>query len=96
MTIANDFNRRGLKTAMGMRWTKKAVFDLTGSIPRQPDALLDVHLETFRDAQTRRLTYTQMAREFNERKIPRQNKKPWHPIAIERRWRVLKEQKPIK
>jgi hypothetical protein len=88
--IADVFNRRGLKSLSGQAWSRKLVFNLVSSTPRKPDPLKDIHREAFRDAQSRGLNLVQMAREFNERKIPRQNKRAWHPVAITRRWRALR------
>ena len=88
--ISDLFNRRGLKSLTGRPWSWKLIFNLISSAPRKPDPLKDIHREAFRDAHSRGLNLVQMAREFNERKIPRQNKRAWHPVAITRRWRALR------
>ena len=59
--------------------------------------LAEVRRQALLDAIDRRLNSVQTAKELNEKKIPRQNKKPWHPVAVQRSWHALEtKQKGIR
>ena len=40
--ISGLFNSRGLKTHTGIPWSARLIFNLTSSVPRKPDPLLEV------------------------------------------------------
>src|SRR5262249_39215301 len=88
--IADLLNSRGLKTLTGRQWSWKLVFNIISAVPRKPDPLEKIHLKAFLDAEARGLNFVQMAKEFNGKGIPRLNKNPWHPVAVQRKWRALK------
>ncbi len=87
--IANLFNSRGSKSLLGQKWTWKLVYNMISKVPKKPDPLEEIHREAILDAKSRGLNYVEMANEFNERKIRRQNGRPWHKEAVRRRWRAL-------
>jgi DNA invertase Pin-like site-specific DNA recombinase len=88
--IADEFNRRGLKSIWGKAWTKKLVFSLISNVPRKAYSLQNVHREVIAEARRRGLSYTEMAREFNETRVPRQTNRPWTAKAITERWYEVK------
>jgi DNA invertase Pin-like site-specific DNA recombinase len=88
--IADEFNRRGLKSLWGKPWTKKLVFSLISKVPRKPYSLQKLHREVIAEARRRGLGYAKMAREFNERGVPRRDSRPWTAKAISERWYEVK------
>jgi hypothetical protein len=84
--ICDLFNSRGIKSLGGQSWTRKLVFNMVSEGRRSPN-LGKIHREAFLKAEARGLSTSEMAKEFNEMRIPRQNKRPWTPAAIRsRRW----------
>jgi hypothetical protein len=90
--IAADFNARGLTTHQGLPWTKHLVFNLTGAIKN--NSLDALHREVFIDAKRRGLGCVTMAKEFNARKIPRYNGKPWLKSSVLQTWRAIVKREP--
>jgi hypothetical protein len=88
--IADHFNSRGLTSILGKPWTKKLIFSLIGNIPRKRYSFDDVHRQAISEARRRRLKYSQMAREFNEKGIPTERNRPWTATAVRDRWHHLK------
>jgi DNA invertase Pin-like site-specific DNA recombinase len=88
--IAAHFNSRGLKSLWGKPWTKKLVFSLISKVPRKPYSLQKLHREVIAEARSRGLKSAEMAREFNERQVPRRDNRPWTPKAINERWFEVK------
>jgi recombinase len=84
--IADQFNKRGLTSQWGKPWTKKLIYALLAGVKKGPYALDRVQFEAIADARGRGLKYAQMAVEFNERKVPRRDNRPWTARAISERW----------
>ena len=88
--IAAHFNSRGLKSIWGKPWTKKLIFSLTEGIPTKRYGFDEAHRQAISDGRRRGLTYSQMAKEFNEKAIPRERNRPWTATAVRDRWHDLR------
>jgi hypothetical protein len=84
--IAAHFNSRGLKSLLGKPWTKKLLFGFISTVPRKSYSLKNLHQKAIAEARSRGLNSIEMAREFNERGVPRRDDRPWTPRAINERW----------
>ena len=84
--IAEQFNKRGLRSQWGKPWTKKLVYALLSCARKGTYALDRVQFEAITEARSRGLKYSQMAVEFNKKKVPRRDNRPWTARAINERW----------
>jgi hypothetical protein len=77
--IAQYFNEQGFASPTGKPWTRRMVYDLTSKLDKKLPTLGDIHRKAIMDARARGLNYWEMAREFNEKRIPRRAgaRRPW-------------------
>jgi hypothetical protein len=85
-SIAEHFNKQGLKSATGKLWTRDSVYGLLRAQGKKPISLEEVHREAITESRARGLNYRQMAEEFNERGIRRRDGQPWSARDIKKRW----------
>jgi hypothetical protein len=88
--IAVHFNSRGVKSLAGKPWTKKLIFSFLSKVPRKSYSLQKLHREVIAEARSRGLKSAEMAREFNQRGVPRRDDRPWTAKAINERWFEVK------
>ena len=69
--IAQYFNEQRFASPRGTPWTRRMVYDLTSKLDKKLPRLGDIHRKAIMDARARGLNYQEMAREFNEKGIPR-------------------------
>jgi hypothetical protein len=83
--IADRFNEQGLKSISGKPWTKKLIFSLLSDADKKRYQLDRIHFEAISDARKRGLKASEIAAEFNEKDVPRRNKRPWTARAVSER-----------
>ena len=88
-SIAEEFNRKGCKSASGKPWTRDMVYGLLRAQGKTPLVLEEIHREAITEARARGLNYKEMAIEFNERQIRCRDGQPWTPRDIKNRWASL-------
>jgi hypothetical protein len=89
-SIAEHFNDQGFATISGKPWSDSTVKMLLRAVGRKDQSLNALHRALISEARLRGLTYKEIAREFNEKKIPRFGTSVWTARSVWTRWTVLK------
>ena len=89
-SIAQHLNDQGFTTISGKPWSDSTVKMLLRAVGRKDQSLNALHRALISEARLRGLTYKEIAREFNEKKIPRFGTSVWTARSVWTRWTVLK------
>jgi DNA invertase Pin-like site-specific DNA recombinase len=88
--IAKDLNARGLASASGKPWTHAMVNYRLHGTGHKAEPIDQLHYRLIAEARARRLTYRQIANEFNKKKIRLLGiLQTWTARSVERRWTKL-------
>jgi hypothetical protein len=89
-SIAEHFNDQGFATISGKPWSDSTIKMLLRAVGRKDQSLNALHRALISEARLRGLTYKEIAREFNQKKIPRFSTSVWTARSVWTRWTVLK------
>lgn len=88
--IAKCLNEQGLASASGRPWTHSMVNYLLHSTGHKAEPIDQLHYRLIVEARARRLSYRQIANEFNKKKIRLLGVlQTWTARSVERRWAKL-------
>jgi len=92
--IAEHFKQEGFVTASGKPWTLSMVDGLLHTLGEKAQSLEDTHRRLIADALARGLSLSEIAREFNEKKIRRLGRPPWTARSVANTCRKLNLPEP--
>ena len=87
--IARDFNKKRYVSASGKPWTAGMVTGHLRALNVKSESLDNIHYRLMADAHKRRLSYEEIAIEFNNYKIRRKGYQTWTVRNVRTRWAAL-------
>src|SRR6185369_17456855 len=91
--ITQHLKEQGFASASGKPWTPLMVEGLLHPIREKVQLLEDLHRRLIAEALARGLDYSEIARQFNRRKIRQRGRPPWTSRNVARRWNELNRPK---
>ena len=87
--IAKDFNKKAYVSASGKPWTAGMIYGHLHALDVKPESLDNIYYRLMADAHRRRLSYEEMAIEFNNNRIRRKGYQTWTVRNVRTRWAAL-------